>query len=118
MDSARWSGGTQLWWAEAAQGARLTMSLHAPRAGTFELVGYFTRASDYGDVRVHVNGRALSPVVRGYAPRVEPTGPVSFGRVPLRRGANQVVLEIVGKDPRSRGYSDGYLVGVDGFVLR
>ena len=118
LDSARWSGGTQLWWVEAAQGARLTMPLQAPRAGTFELVGYFTRANNYGDVRVHVNGRALSPVVRGYAPRVEPTGPISFGRVPLRRGANQVVLEIVGKDPRSQGYSEGYLVGVDGFVLR
>jgi len=26
--------------------------------------------------------------------------------------------EITGKDPRSRGYSDGYLVGIDGFALR
>jgi len=69
-------------------------------------------------VRVHVNGRALSPVVRGYSPTVKPSGPISFGRVPLRRGINEVVLEIVGKDPRSQGYSDGYLVGVDGFVLR
>jgi hypothetical protein len=118
VDSTRWSGATQLWWVEARQGARLTLPLRAPRAGTFELVGYFTRATNYGDVRVHVNGRALSPVVRGYSPTVEPSGPISFGRVPLRRGINEVVLEIVGKDPRSQGYSDGYLVGVDGFVLR
>ena len=69
-------------------------------------------------MRVRVDGRALEPIVRGYAERVESTGPVSFGRVPLRAGANSLVLEIVGKDPRASGYSDGYLVGVDGFVLR
>ena len=117
-DSARWSGGTQLWWVLARPGARLTLQLPAPSAGTYQLTGYFTRAQDYGDVRVSVNGRALSPIVRGYAPRVEATGPISFGRVALRAGANDLVLEIVGKDPRSRGYSEGYLVGIDGFLLR
>ncbi|MFN2566489.1 MAG: DUF2961 domain-containing protein [Gemmatimonadaceae bacterium] len=117
-DSARWSGGTQLWWVEGRPGGRLTLQLRAPAAGTYELVGYFTRAQDYGDVRVSVNGRALAPIVRGYAPAVEATGPISFGRVVLRAGANDVVLEIVGKDPRSRGYSEGYLVGIDGFAIR
>jgi hypothetical protein len=29
-----------------------------------------------------------------------------------------VTLEIVGKDARAQGYSDGYLVGIDGFVIR
>lgn len=117
-DSTRWSGGAQLWWVLSRAGARLTLPLRAPAAGTYELVGYFTRAQDYGDVRVSVNGRALSPIVRGYSPTVEPTGPISFGRVPLRAGSNTVTLEIVGKNARSQGYSDGYLVGVDGFMLR
>ena len=113
-----WSGGAHLWWVLAAPGARLTLPLEAPAAGTYELVGHFTRAQDYGNVRVHVNGRPLAPVVEGYNPFVAPSGPISFGRVPLRAGANEVVLEIVGKDRRAAGYSDGYLVGLDGFVLR
>jgi hypothetical protein len=117
-DSARWSGGTQLWWVLSRPGARLTIPVRAPAAGTYELLGYFTRAQDYGDVRLSVNGRALAPIVRGYAPNVEVTGPISFGRVTLRAGTNDLVLEIVGKDPRSRGYSEGYLVGIDGFLLR
>lgn len=78
----------------------------------------FTRHRDYGDVRLGVNGRVLSPVVRGYGETVETTGPVSFGRVPLRAGDNEIVVEIVGKDPRSQGYSEGYLVGIDGFLLK
>jgi hypothetical protein len=96
----------------------MTLQLRAPAAGTYELLGYFTRAQDYGDVRLSINGRSLSPIVRGYSPTVEPTGPISFGRVPLRAGQNTMTLEIVGKDARAQGYSDGYLVGVDGFVLR
>jgi hypothetical protein len=116
-DSTRWSGGAQLWWVLGRPGARLTLPVSAPSAGTYELVGYFTRAPDYGDVRVSVNGRALDTVVRGYAPSVRATGPVTLGRVPLRAGPNDIVVEIVGKDPRSKGYSDGYLVGIDGVTI-
>jgi hypothetical protein len=117
-DSAFWSGGAQLWWVLASAGGRMTLPLRAPAAATYELTGYFTRAQDYGDVRVSVNGRVLSPIVRGYSPTVVPTGPIAFGRVPLRAGANTVTLEIVGKDPRAQGYSDGYLVGIDGFIIQ
>ncbi len=46
------------------------------------------------------------------------TGPVSLGRARLRAGANELTLELVGKDPRAQGYSEGYLVGIDGFELR
>ena len=116
-DSGRWSGGTQLWWVLARPGARLTLPIRTPRGGTHELTGYFTRARDYGDVRVLLNGRALAPVVRGYSPTVEPTGAISFGRVALRPGVNDLVVEIVGKDARAAGYSDGFLVGIDGFVI-
>jgi hypothetical protein len=117
-DSTQWSGGSQLWWVEAKPGARLTLPLAAPSAGDYELVAYFTRAADYGDVRLRVNGRPLPTIVHGYSPRVEPTGPISLGRVHLHAGTNRVDVEIVGKDPRSAGYSGGYLVGIDGFVLR
>ncbi len=117
-DTTSWSDGGQLWWVGGRPGARLTLALRAPAAGSYELVGLFTRAPDYGDVRLRVNGAPAGPTVRGYAPAVSTTGPVSFGRVPLRAGLNEVELEIVGKDPRSRGYGDGYLVGVDGFLLR
>jgi Protein of unknown function (DUF2961) len=117
-DSASWSGGAQLWWVEARPGARLTLPLHAPTAGTYEITGYFTRAPDYGDVRVLVNGHALDTTVHGYAPSVAPSGPLVLGAATLRAGENPLVVEIVGKDPRAHGYSDGYLVGLDGFALR
>jgi hypothetical protein len=113
-----WGGDAQLWWVEARPGDRLTLPLEVAEAGTWEIVGFFTRARDYGIVRVHAGGRALGPLVDGFGPEVAPTGPVSFGRVQLRAGPNDVVVELLGKDARSAGYSDGHLVGIDGFVLR
>jgi hypothetical protein len=113
-----WGGDGQLWWIEAQPGDRLTIPVEVEEAGTYDLFGFFTRAGDYGIVRVHVNGQALRPLVDGYSTEVEPTGPISFGRVPLDAGTNEIVVELIGKDARSSGYSDGYLVGVDGFLLR
>jgi hypothetical protein len=117
-DSATWSGGSQLWWVHGTPGARLTMLLRAPSAGSYELIGYFTRAPDYGTVRVRVNGQLLTTIVNGYAPAVSSSGPISLGRVRLVAGRNTLVVELTGKDARSQGYSDGYLVGIDGFMLR
>lgn len=116
--NGKWGAGAQLWWLFARPGDRLTVPLEAPVAGQFELIGFFTRAPDYGIIRLHVNGKPLEPLMDGYASRVEPTGPVSFGSVQLRKGANELVVELVGKDERSEGYANGYLVGIDGFLLR
>lgn len=109
-----WSGNAQLWWLEALPGNRLTLPLEAPVAGTYDLFGFFTRARDYGIIRVFVNDKPTGSLIDCYADRVEPTGPLSLGKVELPAGQNKVEIEVVGKDIRSAGY----LVGVDGFLLR
>ncbi len=113
-----WGGGEQLWWTQAEPGDRLTVRIDVPEAGAYELVGFFTRAQDYGIVRVHAGGEPLRPLVDGYSEEVERSGPVSFGPVMLEAGENEITIELVGKDARAAGYSDGYLVGIDGFLLR
>ena len=109
-----WSGLSQLWWRPTTVGAKLTLTVSATEAGWKELVGYFTKALDYGNVVVRVNGRQVGRTVNLYDPNVVPTGPVSLGTVALKSGTNTIELEIVGKDDRSKGY----LVGLDGFVLK
>jgi hypothetical protein len=113
-----WSGGAQLWWVLAGPGDRLAMPIEVTEEGTYELVGFFTRAGDYGVIRAIVNGEPAGALMDGFSPRVEPSGPVSFGEARLRAGTNELVLELLGKDVRSAGYGDGYLVGIDGFTLR
>jgi hypothetical protein len=109
-----WSGMEQLWWRPAKAGERLTLTLNAPEAKEYELVGHFTRATDYGNFRVLVNGQPLGPTVEGYAGRVRPSDPVSLGRVPLKAGANELVIEVTGKDERAKNH----YVGIDGFLLK
>ncbi len=113
-----WGSDAQLWWVGARPGDRMTLPLPVPADGTYELVGFFTRANDYGIVRFHVGGEPRAPLVDGFARTVEPTGPISFGSLRLRVGSVHIVVELLGKDARSSGYADGYLVGIDGFVLR
>jgi hypothetical protein len=67
---------------------------------------------------LYVNGEPVGALMDGYGPQVAPTGPISFGHVDLEAGANEVEVELVGKDVRAAGYADGYLVGIDGFLLR
>ena len=116
-NSRAWSGGAQLWWTLGRPGARLSLPIRVATAGRYDLTAWFTRAADYGDVHLTLNGRALAPVVRGYAPDVSPTGPIVFGAVSLDAGTNELTIEIVGKDARAHGYSNGYLVGIDAFRL-
>jgi hypothetical protein len=112
-----WSNDEQLWWVNAKPGDKLILALPVNDAGSYELLGFFTRAGDYGIFRTTFNGKASSTLVDGYNNIVEPTGPVSFGRFDLKKGANEMVIEVIGKDFRSAGFGDGYLVGIDGFLL-
>ena len=112
-----WSGNAQLWWVEAKPGDKLTLPLTVPANGRYEVVGFFTRAGDYGIFRTAINGKIIGDLVDGYSEKVEPTGPVSFGFVELKKGPNNLTIEIIGKEARSAGYSNGYLVGIDGFYL-
>ena len=82
------------------------------------MLGFFTRANDYGIIRLHVNGKPLPVLVECYEQGIKHTGPVSFGEVHLQKGENMIKVELVGKESRSSGYSDGYLVGIDGFTLK
>ena len=107
-----WSGDAQLLWRGARSGDHLTLFLTAPDAGEYELRGYFSNAPDYGDVTISLQGRVLA-LVRGYHEALKASGPISLGRVQLQRGANALLLEIAGKDPRSTDF----VVGIDGFHL-
>jgi hypothetical protein len=112
-----WGNNAQLWWIDAKPGDRLTFPLQVIEGGNYELFGFFTRASDYGVFRILLNGKPIGDLVDGYNPKVEHTGPISFGTTTLIKGTNNIVVELLGKDARSAGFGDGYLVGIDGFLL-
>ncbi|MHB8520500.1 MAG: glycoside hydrolase family 172 protein [Limisphaerales bacterium] len=109
-----WSNDGQLWWHGGEDGASLTMKLPVPAAGTFEVIGYFTKAPDYGIFQVLQDGRKIGPEVDGYASSVVPSGAVDLGRITLAAGENTLVVRIRGK----AAASTNYLFGLDALVLK
>ena len=112
--SGGWSGDSQLWWRPTETGATLELTFNAPADGAYDLTGYFTRARDYGAMRVSINGKNREPEIDFYAPEVTPSGPLNLGRCALKQGRNKMVFTITGKN----ALSTNYLIGLDALTLR
>jgi hypothetical protein len=108
-----WSGDGQLFWNNTKVGDTLTLTITPPSAGTYDLVGYFTKAVDYGQVSFAVNGTPLSATFDGYATSVQNSGPVDLGTVVLPGGPSKVTVTVSGKN----GASSNTFFGLDAFAL-
>jgi len=108
-----WSGDAQLFWSGGSVGATLDLLIEVPRAASYEVQLYLTRAPDYGSLQLEVDGRRITAGFDGYAPGVMPPVAVSLGTFNLPPGAHRVSLMIIGKNPASTGF----LAGVDRLTL-
>jgi hypothetical protein len=110
-----WSGNRQLFWVGGQPGARLDLELPVKEAGTYALAAGFTKAGDYGNVQLALDGKPLGQPILLYepAPRVVHTGALALGEAELTAGSHTLSLTIVGKDQRS----SNFLVGMDWIKL-
>jgi hypothetical protein len=109
-----WSGDQQLFWMADKLEEKLTLTIDSPKEVDADLVGYLTKAADYGTIRVSLNDQASAVPFDGYADHVTASGPVQLGKFHFLKGPNHVVIAVTGKNDRSAGY----FVGIDGFVLK
>jgi hypothetical protein len=106
-----WSDAKHLWWTGAKPGDVLELGFNASKAGTYELIVAMTKAVDYGQFRLSVNGTPVGEVIDLFNNGVIHTGKISLGRVPLKQGQNVLRVEVVGTNPASTG--DRYMFGLD-----
>ncbi|GBC94476.1 hypothetical protein HRbin16_00258 [bacterium HR16] len=106
-----WSGGAQLWWTGAKPGDVLELAFDAEKAGTYELVIAMTKAVDYGQFRLSVNGVPVGDVIDLFNNGVIHTGKIGMGKVQLKQGQNMLRVDVVGTNPASTG--DRYMFGLD-----
>lgn len=109
-----WSRDGQLWWTATKAGDTLTLSLPVPKTETYDLIGYFTKAADYGRFRFTVGGQTLPTELDAYHDGVVASGPVTLGRATLPAGKADLKVTISGKNPASANT----LFGLDALVLR
>jgi len=110
----QWSDETQLWLRPTGPGQWVDLALPVPESGEYEMVVYLTRAGDYGQVQLALNGQPVGGVIDCFNNGVVPTGPLSLGRHRLQQGNATLRLEVVGKHQQSTGY----MAGLDCVVLR
>lgn len=107
-----WSNSNQILWIDNRPGHRLELTFQSPVAQRVPLTVVMTRAADFGDVVIGMNGRQLA-TFSGYGRSVT-RHEVPLGIVDLKAGANSIVFNLAGKQ---RG-STGYRVGIDCIVVQ
>jgi hypothetical protein len=108
-----WSGNAQLLWMDGGVGSALDLLVNFPASATYTVDLYMTRAPDYGNLQVKVEGKSAQAAFMGYSPKVGPAGAYRLGSFWFAAGQRKVSLVITGRYPDSRGF----LVGIDRAVF-
>ena len=107
----RWSGTDHLWWTGAKPGDRLALEIPVSADGTYALEVVFTKARDYGIVKLSMDDRIIDPAIDFFnTPDVITTGVLSYPGVTLSKGEHRLRLEITGAHPQA---VRNYMVGID-----
>jgi hypothetical protein len=106
-----WSGNGQLWWYSTGLGGTLHLAPSVPVAGRYEIYVAFTKAPDYGQVRIQVDD-AKPRTVDLYAGTIRPER-VLVATAALSIGTHRLLFEIVGKNR----LSTAHYVGIDRIEL-
>ena len=65
------SSGKQLWWKAVAVGDKLSLRVPVPKAGRYEVIGNFCKASDYGIHQITINGKPAGGPIDFYSPTMK-----------------------------------------------
>ncbi len=107
----KWSGNCHLWWHGAKKGDVLVLAFDSNADGEKTLSLALTKAPDYGTVRISVNGKILKEEIDLYSANVVPTGELKFQNTAIKKGTNELKVEIVGTNPKANPKS--YMFGFD-----
>jgi len=97
----------QLFWGGGSVGAVLDLIINVPVAATYAVELYPTRAPDYGQVTVSVDGHDGPMRLENYSPHVMQSTPRQIGKFYIGKGERKISFMIVGKNASSSGYLFG-----------
>lgn len=101
----QWSANLQMWADQARLGDVAELKFTTSREFAGDMIIGYTRAPDYGNVRVSLDGQPIA-TINGYASRVEPAA--MLVTVPnLRPGQHSLRLEVLSKNDQSSGFMWG-----------
>lgn len=107
---SRWSGDKQLWWTGGKPGDVLKLELPVAEAGSYLVKTAFTKAHDYGQFEIKLNGNVLHDGLDLYDAKVVTTGQLELGIHQLSAGTHLVEIRILGASSQA---TPRYMLGLD-----
>ncbi|MEZ0327348.1 MAG: DUF2961 domain-containing protein, partial [Fimbriimonas sp.] len=107
------SSGKQLWWTQPKVGDKLVLAIPVAEAGTYEVIGNFCHARDYGIHKMRLNGNEIAPI-DFYSPSLA-WKKLSLGTFDLKAGDATLEIECLGKRPEAAA---GNMLGIDYLLLQ
>jgi len=102
-----WSGGQQLFWSGGSVGAVLDLLVDVTVPSKYIVELYMTRAPDYGQLYIEVDGKPAPVGFDGMSPGVVQKGPTQVGSFAMQAGQHRISFMISGKNAQSTGYYAG-----------
>lgn len=93
------SGGLQLWWRDLNVGDKLVLKIPVAKAGTYEVIGNFCKAQDYGIHKMKLNGKEISPI--DFYNAGLSWERISLGTFDLPQGESTLEIECTGNNAKA-----------------
>ncbi len=111
----RYSGETQVYWTQGKPGDKLVLGFVSPEAGSKHVIVRMTKAVDYAQVQLSINGQKAGKVFDLYNGGVVLTDEIDLGAFDLKKGANTLTVEIVGANDKAK---KEYMWGLDYLMVK
>jgi putative membrane-bound dehydrogenase-like protein len=103
FSEGRWSGDRHLFWTGGKPGETLTVTFPVKEAGRRKVHAVLTKAPDYGQVRLTINGVVASTVELDlYDAKVTNTEEILLGEFDLKAGEQKLEITISGANPKAK----------------
>ncbi|MEE2713684.1 MAG: DUF1549 domain-containing protein [Planctomycetota bacterium] len=107
------SGNQHMFWRDARPGEKLAVGLPVAHDGRYRVELSLTKAPDYAQVHVTLNGHLLKDIDL-YDPKVRSTGALDCGVHHLTKGEHRIEIEITGANKKAKR---NFMVGFDWISL-
>jgi hypothetical protein len=106
------SNGRQLWWRQPKAGDKLVLEVPVAEAGTYDVIGNFCHARDYGIHKMKLNGVEISPT--DFYDSELAWKKQSLGTFALPKGVVLLEVECIGTNPKA---DPQFMFGLDYLLL-
>ena len=110
--ASRWSGNDHLWWTGGKVGDALVLALPVKEKATYELKFVCTKARDYGQFELLLDGKPLpgGPFDFYHPEEVVTSGELNAGRFELEAGEHRFEVKVLAPNPSA---ASGNMFGLD-----